>query len=40
MEGVGPDGFEGCACEVVDLGVEIVGPEDAVSQSHIWLMYS
>ena len=39
VEGVGPDGFEGCACEVVDLGVEIVGPEDAVSQSNIiWLM--
>jgi hypothetical protein len=29
--GASPCSFEGCSCEVVDLGVQIVKPEDAVS---------
>ena len=31
LNGAAPCAFDGCACEVVDLGVEIISPEDAVS---------
>lgn len=33
VNGVSPCSFDGCSCEVVDLGVQIVGPEDAVSSN-------
>ena len=31
VNGASPCSFDGCACEMVDLGVEIVSPADAVS---------
>lgn len=38
VNGASPCSFDGCACEMVDLGVEIVSPENAVSFAAVVLV--